>query len=211
MMPQRAVLFDFNGTLSDDEPIVCEIFQELFAARGRPLSAATYFAELAGHSDPEIVRDWLGTEEPALVAEKVARYRERVRDRSTLGEAARDAGRPAATTAGVGVVSDATRFEIEPALAAAGLDELISATVTADDIVHGKPDPEGYLRALELLGVQAQEAVAFEDSEPGVDAAVAAGLRCIAVLGAALPPERLARADEIVERLDAQVVRSALA
>jgi beta-phosphoglucomutase len=211
MMPQRAVLFDFNGTLSDDEPIVCEIFQELFAARGRPLSAATYFAELAGHSDPEIVRDWLGTEEPALVAEKVARYRERVGDRSTLGEAARDAGRPAATTAGVGVVSDATRFEIEPALAAAGLDELISATVTADDIVHGKPDPEGYLRALELLGVQAQEAVAFEDSEPGVDAAVAAGLRCIAVLGAALPPERLARADEIVERLDAQVVRSALA
>jgi beta-phosphoglucomutase len=209
MMPQRAVLFDFNGTLSDDEPIVCEIFQELFAARGRPLSAATYFAELAGHSDPEIVRDWLGTEEPALVAEKVARYRERVGDRSTLGEAARDAGRPAATT--VGVVSDATRFEIEPALAAAGLDELISATVTADDIVHGKPDPEGYLRALELLGVQAQEAVAFEDSEPGVDAAVAAGLRCIAVLGAALPPERLARADEIVERLDAQVVRSALA
>ncbi len=204
------MLFDFNGTLSDDEPIVCEIFQELFAARGRPLCAETYFAELAGHSDPEIVRDWLGTEEPALVAEKVARYRERVGDGSTLGEAARDAVRAAATTAGVGVVSGATRFEIKPALAAAGLDELISATVTADHIVHGKPDPEGYLRALELLGVQAQEAVAFEDSEPGVDAAVAAGLRCIAVLGA-LPPERLARADEIVERLDAQVVRSALA
>jgi beta-phosphoglucomutase len=209
-MPSRAVLFDFNGTLSDDEPIVCAIFQELFAERGRPLSTETYFSELAGTSDPEIVRAWLGADDPSLIAEKVARYRARVEDGSTVYEPAREAVRVAAAEAAVGVVSGATREEIAPALTAAGLDGLVAATVTADDISHGKPDPEGYLRALELLGAKARDAVAFEDSEPGIDAARAAGIRCVAVQGT-LPPERLVRADAIVERLDAQAVREALA
>jgi beta-phosphoglucomutase len=209
-MPPRAVLFDFNGTLSDDERIMCVIFQELFAERGRPLTADEYFGELAGYSDPEVVRAWLGEEDPALVGEKIARYRARVSDGSTVREAAREAVRAAAREASVAVVSGAARSEIEPVLRAAGLDGLVAATVTADDISRGKPDPEGYLRALELLGAEARDAVAFEDSEPGVDAARAAGIRCVAVLGT-LPPERLARADAIVERLDAQAVLEALA
>jgi beta-phosphoglucomutase len=209
-MPARAVLFDFNGTLSDDEPIVCAIFQELFAERGRPLSTETYFNELAGTSDPEIVRTWLGAEDPALVAEKVERYRARVEDGSTVYEPARDAVRAAAAEAAVAVVSGATRAEIAPALSAAGLDEVISATVTVDDVSRSKPDPEGYLIALELLGAGADGSIAFEDSEPGIEAALAAGLRCVAVLGT-LPRERLARADGIVERLDADAVREALA
>ena len=65
-MAPRAVVFDFNGTLSHDEPILCEIFMELFAEHGRPLSAQEYFDELAGLSDPEIVRTWLGEDHPAL-------------------------------------------------------------------------------------------------------------------------------------------------
>lgn len=209
-MPARAVLFDFNGTLSDDEPIVCAIFQELFAERGRPLSTETYFSELAGTSDPEIVRAWLGAEDPALVAEKVERYRARVEDGSTVYEPAREALRAAAAEAAVAVVSGATRAEIAPALTAAGLDEVISVTVTVDDVSRGKPDPEGYLIALELLGAGADGSIAFEDSEPGIEAALAAGLRCVAVLGT-LPRERLARANGIVERLDAEAVREALA
>ena len=209
-MASRAVLFDFNGTLSDDEPIVCAIFQELFAERGRPLSTETYFSELAGTSDPEIVRAWLGADDPALVAEKVERYRARVEDGSTVYESARDAVRAAAAEAAVAVVSGATRAEIAPALTAAGLDEFISATVTADDVSRGKPDPEGYLIALELLGAGSDGSVAFEDSEPGIEAALAAGLGCVAVLGT-LPRERLVRADTIVERLDADAVRKALA
>ena len=63
-MPTRAIVFDFNGTLSDDEPILCEIFIRLFAEHGKPLSAQEYFDELAGLSDPEIVRTWLGPTTP---------------------------------------------------------------------------------------------------------------------------------------------------
>lgn len=209
-MPSRAVLFDFNGTLSDDERIMCEIFQELFAERGRPLTEEEYFGELAGYSDPEVVRAWLGEDDPALVGEKIARYRERVADGSTVTEGAREAVRVAANGAAVAVVSGAARSEIEPVLNAAGIAGLVAATVTAEDVTHGKPDPEGYLLALELLGAEAGDAVAFEDSEPGVDAARAAGIRCVAVLGT-LPRERLARADAIVERLNADAVREALA
>jgi beta-phosphoglucomutase len=209
-MASRAVLFDFNGTLSDDEPIVCAIFQELFAVRGRPLSTETYFSELAGTSDPEIVRAWLGADDPALLAEKVARYRARVADGSTVYEPAREAVRAAAADAAVAVVSGATRAEIGPALTAAGLDEMIAATVTVDDVSRSKPDPEGYLIALELLGARPDGSIAFEDSEPGIEAALAAGLRCVAVLGT-LPRERLARADAIVDRVDADTVREALA
>ena len=64
----RAVVFDFNGTLSDDEPILCDIFVQLFAEHGKPLSAQEYFDQLAGLSDPEIVRTWLGRDHPDVNA-----------------------------------------------------------------------------------------------------------------------------------------------
>ena len=64
--PARALILDFNGTVSHDEHIVLELFQELFAEHGRPLDAATYERELAGMSDPEIVWTWLGRDHPAV-------------------------------------------------------------------------------------------------------------------------------------------------
>ena len=209
-MPARAVLFDFNGTLSDDERIMFEIFQELFAEKGKPLTEQEYFGELVGYSDFEVVHAWLGEDDPVLLGEKIARYRERVADGSTVTEDARDAVRVAAAGAIVAVVSGAARSEIEPVLEAAGIADMVTAMVTAEDVANGKPDPEGYLLALDRLGAEAGGAVAFEDSEPGVDAARAAGIHCVAVLGT-LPRERLARANAIVERLDADAVREALA
>ena len=68
-----AVTFDFNGTLSHDEPILYQIFADLFAERGRPLSAEEYFDQLAGLSDPEIVWTWLGRDHPG--AEQVIEER----------------------------------------------------------------------------------------------------------------------------------------
>src|ERR687891_1902841 len=98
-MRPRAVVFDFNGTLSDDEPILCEIFQELFAEHGRPLSAQEYYDELAGLSDPEIVRTWLGADHPAVgevIEKRTECYRQRVADGSSVSDEAREAVRYAA-------------------------------------------------------------------------------------------------------------------
>jgi beta-phosphoglucomutase len=204
-----ALLFDFNGTLSDDEQIQCEIYQEIFAEAGKPLGKAQYFAQLAGLSDPEIVRTWLGEERPELVAERVSRYQARAADGSTVGPAAREAVRYAAKRAQLAVVSGAARVEIESVLTSAGLAELVSLVVAADDVEAGKPDPEGYIRALELLDRRPDEAVAFEDSEAGVAAAKAAGLRCIALEGT-VEVDRLAAADEIVGALDVELMQRLL-
>jgi beta-phosphoglucomutase len=201
-----AVIFDFNGTLSHDEPILCEIFMELFADHGKPLSAQEYFDELAGLSDPEIVRTWLGPDHPdvdEVIEERVLRYRAAVADGSSVPEDLRAAVRYAADRVPLAIVSGAARAEIEPVLEAAGIADLFAAIVPAEDVERGKPEPDGYLRALTLLDgdLGARDVLVFEDTEAGVAAAKGAGMRCFAVLGT-LAPERLAEADEIVERLD---------
>jgi beta-phosphoglucomutase len=213
-MRPRAVAFDLNGTLSQDEPILCEIFMELFAEEGRPLSAQEYFDGLAGLSDPEIVRTWLGREHPAvdaLVAERVRRYRAIVADGSTVSEEVRAAVSYAAERVPVAIVSGAARVEIESVLGAAGLSAGVTVIVSADDVTAGKPNPESYRLALACLddGIHAEEVVVFEDTEAGVAAAKGAGMRCLAVLGT-LAPERLGQADEIVERIDVDLMRRLL-
>jgi beta-phosphoglucomutase len=203
------LLFDFNGTLSDDEPLMCGIFRELFAEVGRPLSEQEYFERLAGFSDPEIVELWLGPAHPRaaeLVARKIAVYRERVADGSTVAPETREAVREAAARDAVAVVSGSARAEIEPVLEAADIRDAVTAIVAIEDVARGKPDPGGYLRALELLGVAASNAIAVEDSPPGIAAAKAAGVYCVALAGT-FAPERLTGADEVVHRIDRALVR----
>jgi beta-phosphoglucomutase-like phosphatase (HAD superfamily) len=213
MRPVRAVAFDFNGTLSDDEPILLSVYQEMFAEHDRPLSEAEYFRTLAGRSEEAIIASWLGAEGvdlATLVQERIDRYLARSGAGETVSVRIRDAVAYAAARVPVAVVSGAFRREIEPVLAGARLEEYVSVLVAADDVEHGKPDPAGYMLALELLGgIAASDAVAFEDTEAGVASAKAAGLRCIAVAGTH-PPDRLRLADELVAKLDSAVLRRVL-
>ena len=206
-----AIIFDFNGTLSDDEPIMCQIFIDLFAEHGKPLSAQEYFDELAGLSDPEIVRTWLGEDHPDIgdvIAERVNRYRAAVGDGSSIHEHVREAVRYATERVPLAICSGAARAEIEPVVEAAGLAEYFQAIVTSDDVVHGKPDPEGYLKTLGLLG-DPKDVLVFEDTEAGIASARAAGLRVIAKL-VTLDPQRLREADELVDRIDVELMRRCL-
>jgi HAD superfamily hydrolase (TIGR01509 family) len=203
----EALLFDFNGTISDDEGVLCAIHRELFAEQGRPLSEQEYFDRLAGLSDPEIVERWLGTGHPAtaeVLERRVQFFRERAGDGSTVPQHVREAVLQASARSRLAVVSGAMRSEIDMVLRAAGLD-VFEVIVSAEDVTRGKPDPEGYLLALRQLRLQAVDAVAIEDAPPGIAAAKAAGLSCVAVLGT-VSPERLGQADEIVPRLDAGLV-----
>jgi HAD superfamily hydrolase (TIGR01509 family) len=213
-MAPGAVIFDFNGTLSDDEPILHRIYAKLFAEHGRPLSAEEYFDQLAGLSDPEIVRTWLGRDHPAVeevIEERIARYRAAVSDGSTVPKEVREAVRYAAGRVPVAVVSGAARAEIDPVLEAAGLAGLLAAIVAAEDVAAGKPDPAGYLRALELLdsGLEASAVLVFEDTEAGIASAKTAGMQCLGVLGT-LAPDRLAAADGIVPAIDLPLMRRLL-
>ncbi|MFL5914547.1 MAG: HAD family hydrolase [Gaiellaceae bacterium] len=209
-MPVGALVFDFNGTLSDDEPLLCELFMHLFAEHGRPMSAQEYFDQLAGLSDPEIVTTWLGEDHPdveAVIGERVRRYREAAADGSTVHEHVREAVRFAAERAPLAICSGAARDEIEPVVEAAGIAGCFRAIVSSDDVVHGKPDPEGYVKALALLGVGPAQAVVFEDTEAGVASARAAGVGRVLALRTTLDAHRLAGADELLDRIDVDVMR----
>jgi beta-phosphoglucomutase len=186
----RALVFDFNGTLSHDEPVLYAIYAELFAEHGRPLTETDYYGRLAGNTEEAIIGGWLGVdgdELEGLVDERIERY----------------------VRVPVGIVSGAYRREIEPVVEKAGLADVVAHIVAADDVAHGKPDPEGYLRMVELLGdgLRPAEAVAFEDTEAGIASALGAGLRCLGVRGT-LPDARLAAAESLVDAIDVELVRS---
>jgi len=213
MSVPRAVLFDFNGTLSQDEPLLLRIYQSLFARYRKPLTEEQYFDRLAGLSEEAIIGGWLGVDGPllgSLMAERIDAYATEAADGATVTEDVRAAIRYAAARVPVAIVSGAFRAEIEPVVVAAGLTEQITAIVAADDVERGKPHPEGYLRALDLLGFDAVDVVALEDTEAGIAAAKGAGLTCIAVRGT-LPDDRLAAADVLVDVIDVALVDLLLA
>ena len=105
------------------------------------------------------------------------------------------------------IASGAARTEIEAVLRAAGLDGLFGVIVAMEDVRNGKPEPEGYLRAVELLRgrtgatLPADQVLVFEDSEQGLRSARAAGMPCVVIAGTA-NPERLEGAAAIVGALD---------
>jgi len=191
----RAVFFDFNGTLSDDEPVLERVFTEIFHAYlGWRMTPADYFDRLAGHSDREIVEiavaerlGALSMNQPLverLLALRRERYRQIVEQHSpvlpdTVALVRRlvDDGRTLA------VVTGAQRPDVEFVLDHAGLQGVFATVVAEEDVTRGKPDPEGFLLAATRLGVNPDEVLVLEDSVAGVRAAKAAGMRCLAVTG----------------------------
>lgn len=216
----KAVLFDFNGVLVDDEPLHCRLICDLAEERaGLSVTRDTYFRRYTGIPDREcftsVWRDGgLSPPGPAeledLVAEKARRYHENVMGQDLFFPGAADLVRRAAALVPVGIVSGALREEVWMALRQAKLESVVSVVVTAEDVPRGKPAPDPYLTALRALGDRARRngaaeptaavTLAVEDTEPGVTAARAAGLRVLSV-GHTTPRERLAAADLFVPRI----------
>jgi mannitol-1-/sugar-/sorbitol-6-phosphatase len=79
------------------------------------------------------------------------------------------------------VVTSAWRKLAEARLVAAGL-PLPEVIVSSDEICRGKPDPEGFVRAANRLGVEAEHCLVFEDTRPGIDAGLSAGMKVVGLL-----------------------------
>jgi beta-phosphoglucomutase len=99
------------------------------------------------------------------------------------------------------IASSTHRLNIEIVLEVIGLTSSFSAIVSAEDVTHGKPDPQVFLRAAERLQFEPQHCVVFEDAHVGIEAAHAANMRVIAV-ATTHPQGELRAADMAVERLD---------
>jgi HAD superfamily hydrolase (TIGR01509 family) len=213
------VIFDFNGTLSDDEPILFDIFSELFATHlGWPMTAAEYHDQLLGRSDREIVeyavaRHGQGitdSQTAELMRLRHARYKQRVAEENPITEPAVELVKLLVHhNIPLGIVTGAQRADVLAVLNSSPVREMIDVMVTEEDVTYGKPDPEGFLTAARLLDRQPAELLVFEDSVPGVEAALAADMYCIAV-SAHPRPELQAVAPAIVDGLSAELVVSAL-
>lgn len=186
------VLFDFNGTLSDDEGVLRDLFIELAAREcGVTITKRQYQEDLAGRSDREITAAILALASgPAPEVDEFLRlidasYNARVAHESLIRPATRELVR-ALHTAGLklGVVTGASRAQVIPALERAGLLDLFAVVVTDEDVSEGKPHPEGFQRAAAALGLENPARIAvFEDSLPGLGAVDAAGMIAICVQG----------------------------
>ncbi len=215
----RALLFDFNGVLVDDEPLHLEMFQRVLAEEGVTLTREDYYAHYLGLDDRGCFAAVLvAAGEPAslprlmrLTARKASYYQERIREQGyPFFPGAVDFVRGAAAAGRMlGVVSGALREEVLGALRQEGVLALFKALVTAEDVAEGKPDPEGYRRALLALNtlpplperlVHPHEVLAIEDSPAGLDAAAGAGLLTLG-LAHSYPLARLAQADAVAERI----------
>ena len=215
----RAILFDFNGVLVDDEPIHLEIFQRVLAEEGFALSAEDYYARYLGLDDRGCFAAVLAAAgEPAtvprvmrLIARKASYYQERIRREGYpfFSGAVDLIESLAADRRMLGVVSGALREEVEGALRQAGILDRFKVLVTAEDVREGKPDPEGYQRAMEALNslpplperlLHPHEVLAVEDSPAGLAAAAALGLATLG-LTHSFPAQRLRAADAVAASL----------
>jgi len=203
-----ATLFDFNGVLVDDEDVHKEGFREVLRPLGVELTDADYVARYLGYDDAGAFRAILRdagrapTEDEvrALVRAKKPVYLRRIALGLKVFPGAAELVRRRAARGVVGIVSGALEDEIEYALAHMGVRDAISFVVPAERTAACKPDPEGYLLGrAELAKLSADgRAVALEDSIAGVQAAKAAGLRCVAVLHSYSEAELTAAGADVV-------------
>ena len=174
----RAVLFDMDGTLVDSTAVVEQAWGELATRYG--LDLAEILRTSHGIPARDTVRRFApdGADVAALTAELGTMERTRTEGIVALPGAGRLLDLLPADA--VALVTSADRILADIRMAAAGL-AMPATVVTADLVTRGKPHPEGYLRAAELLGVDPADALVFEDAPAGIAAGVAAGIRTVAV------------------------------
>ena len=203
-MKLDAILLDFDGLILDTEPVEFAALSAMFSSRGAELAFAEWhatvgsegldwFSRLASPGTPsydELRREFSRRQQDLLESEPL---------RPGVGELlgnAREASVP------VAVVTSGTRDRVHPELAKRDLLDHIAFLITADDVVETKPSPEPYLRALDRLDADPTRSIAFEDSSRGVAAAVAAGMRCVAVYNDTTREHDFELASLVCDRLD---------
>jgi HAD superfamily hydrolase (TIGR01509 family) len=208
----RAVVFDCDGTLVDSERLSFQAWREVLARHGyglveEDLQATrgrsfpwvhAYFAERAAIPDPDAF--WLL--HTGRLYELFETDLEVFEDAVATARELKERGVP------IAIATGSRRERLDATLRAADLEGLFDATVAQDEVEHAKPAPDLFVRAAELLGVAPEDCVAVEDSPTGVESALAAGMRVVAV---ARDPEHRdgLRGATVVDLLTAAILEAA--
>ena len=201
----KAILFDFNGVIVNDEPQHCEALIATLAGYGYELDRAQYYRDYLGFDDRECFRftfERMGLAAddvliPEAIERKAVLYEQAIRASLELVPGSTDFIRTAAEDGyRLAVVSGALRREINLVLDEAGVSQFFEIIVSAEDVTRCKPDPQGYRAAREALEMPADWCVIVEDSLPGLEAARGAGIRC-AMLATSHVADQLTAADAV--------------
>lgn len=212
----QAVIFDFDGVITDSEILHFRAFNEVLAPHGLELSRKEYYSKYLGLSDIDCLKTLIGEgrldmtagQVPDLIQTKTRIFEELARTDGKIIEGVRDfLNLLAAENVRMAICSGALRTEIELILEDATLRRFFETIVSAEEVKRGKPHPDGFLLALKRLNANSvtriapKRCVVIEDSHWGLQAAKAAGMQTIAVTNT-YEAGQLAAADKIVNRLD---------
>jgi beta-phosphoglucomutase len=212
-MVLRAAVFDFDGVIVDSEPLHFRSLQQALRAEGVTITREEYWEHLLAHDDLGAIRRAFERRDQPLPPERLARVGQLKVERFAalipeipVFPGARELVRSLAASVPLGIASGARHEEIEAILAGIQLRDAFHVVVGAEDAPRTKPDPAPYLEAARRLREHASrllpsECVAFEDSVPGLAAALGAGMRVVAVAHS-YPPDKLRSAHRVVESLD---------
>lgn len=183
----KAVLWDLDGTLVDSVAYHWDAWREVCDAEGLTVTY-DHFVQAFGKKNELILRGWIGEDaDPARVSRiadaKERRFRDLVRAhgldplpgvREWIARLAADGWQQA-------VATSAPAANYEAMIDAAGLRDAFGAAVVAEDVTHGKPDPEVFLIAAGRLKAAPQHAIVVEDAPTGIEAGRRAGMRTVGV------------------------------
>lgn len=182
----KALFLDFDGLMCDTEAAARRSWAELYARLGHDLPAAVWTRMVGRSNGHEVATADLSKRAARrITGEELAWRNERKQELSDV-EPLRPGVAELMTAARrqdliLAAVSSSSARWVRSHLTRLGVIHNFTTVVTGDDELRHKPAPDLYLRALAETGVTAEEGVAFEDSSSGVEAALAAGLRVVAV------------------------------
>jgi len=194
----RAILFDFNGVIVDDEPLHFELFQRVLKEAGYSLTKEGYYSKYLGMDDKDCLstatKD-LGEELSApkiqeLIERKNTYYQKEITKKPPFVPGIIPFIKSLSDTHYLGIVSGALRSEIELLIKLGEISNEINVIVAAGEVQKGKPSPEGFQKCLELLNrdfvaaserLLPEECLVIEDSTWGIESATQAGMPCVAV------------------------------
>ncbi len=181
---KTALLFDWDGTLFDNHHFNFAVLGSALDQHGVVITEE-WFHQNSGFSARKIIELAGGENGIQLDAQEVLASRNTIAE-LRVGEIAPIVPVHALVHAHYGklalaVVTGSDRSNIAALLAYSGLEPYLDTIVTRDELSAGKPDPEGYRLAMQRLSVEPEQALVYEDSEQGIEAALAAGIDVIDV------------------------------
>jgi beta-phosphoglucomutase len=211
-----AVIFDFDGVITDSEILHYRAFNHILAGYGAKITKQDYYKTYLGLSDADcyklLVEQGRLKADPAqidnLVQEKKKVFEKLASSEGRIIEGVHDfLNLLKHHNIPMAICSGALLSEIELILDEANLRDFFEVIVSAEQVKRGKPNPDGFLLVLKRLNrsrkrpILAQQCVVIEDSHWGITAAAGAGMHIVAVTNT-YGAEQLSQAEKIVDRLN---------